>query len=65
MDIDSGGKYMTLKQTAQYLNLPLPYIYRMSANKQLPGKVSWGRKTVRVDKAKLIDWIDNNGSFNE
>lgn len=47
------SRYMTLEETAEYLSLPLTMIYRLSSKGELPGKVRWGQRTVRVDREAL------------
>ncbi len=51
-------RYMTLQETAEYLALPLSMIYRLSSEGRLPGKVTWGVRTIRVDRQKLDAWVD-------
>ncbi len=53
-----NNQFLTLGQTAEYTNLPLHYIYRLSSQNQLPGKVVWGRRTVRVNKETLDNWLN-------
>lgn len=47
------SRYMTLEEVAEYLNLPLTMIYRLSSRGDLPGKISLGHRTIRVDREVL------------
>lgn len=50
-------RFLTLEQAAEYLSLPLTMIYRLSAAGELPGKITWGARTIRVDRLVLDAWI--------
>ncbi len=52
------SRFLTLNETAEYLALPLSMIYRMSSENRLPGKVCWGPRTVRIDRARLDAYLD-------
>lgn len=58
-------RFLTLEQTAKYLNVSLSYIYRLSHIGRLPGKVTLGSKTVRVDREQLERWILNQSIAEE
>lgn len=51
-------RYLTLEETAEYINLPLSKIYDLSARDMLPGKVVWGRRTIRVNRAVLDESLN-------
>jgi excisionase family DNA binding protein len=53
------NEFLTLKQAASLLNLPLSYLYRMSSENRLPGKVVLGKRTVRVNKDVLLAELAN------
>ena len=55
---DAPPRFLTLAQAAEYLALPLSYLYRLSSSEgRLPGKVVWGARTIRVDRLVLDAWI--------
>ena len=59
-------RFLTLEQTAEYLNLPMSMIYRMSSDGRLP-TTKWGSRTVRVDKQILdghLETMRGNGDGN-
>lgn len=52
------GRYVSLEEAAKYCGLTLPYIYRLSSEGKLPGKIKFGQRTVRVDLDVLQAWLD-------
>lgn len=54
----SENRWLTLQQTADYLAVPMSYIYRKSHENRLPGLVRLGAKTLRVDRQKLDNWLE-------
>ena len=52
------SRFLTLEEVAQLTNLALSYIYRLSAEGRLPGKVKFGARTIRVDRLKLMAWLE-------
>lgn len=57
-------RFLTLQETAEYLNIGLNQVYKMSHAGQLPGKIAFGLgdkpRNVRVDKTILEKWISEN-----
>lgn len=51
-------RFLTLVETSEYCGLEKSYIYRLSSQDRLPGRISWGRRTVRVDRLALDKWLE-------
>ncbi len=47
------SSFMTLDETAKYLNVSLRYIYQMSSEGRLPGKRAFGPYKIRVHRPTL------------
>jgi excisionase family DNA binding protein len=47
------SRFMTLEETAAFLNLSKTMVYRLSSRSELPGKIELGHRTVRVDREIL------------
>lgn len=57
-------RFLTLKEVAQYLNIGINQVYKLSHAGQLPGKIAFGLgdkpRLIRVDREKLEEWIERN-----
>ncbi|MDI6716588.1 MAG: helix-turn-helix domain-containing protein [Actinomycetota bacterium] len=58
-------KYLTLDEAAELANINKSYIYRLSYEGRLPGKVSWGKRTVRVDREIFENWLKAQASASD
>lgn len=50
-------RYLSLRETSEYCGLELCYVYRLSCQNRLPGKITWGARTIRVDRVELDRWL--------
>lgn len=57
------SRFMTLEETAEFLNLSKTMVYRLSSRGELPGKIELGHRTIRIDReileAALREKADN------
>jgi len=51
-------RFLTLSQASELLNVGLAYIYRLSAEGRLPGKIVLGARTIRVDRERLLAFME-------
>lgn len=65
MSPDNKKQYLTLRETADYLSLPLSKVERLSSENRLPGKIKLGSRTVRVDLRALQEWLDQAANTNK
>ena len=59
----SYERFLTLSETAEYLNIGLNQVYKLSHAGKLPGKVAFGLgdkpRNIRVDLRILEKWIED------
>ena len=55
-----SDKLLTVKQTAEYLNLSVASIYRLISQRTIPHKKIPGQKRVYFIKSEIDSWIDEN-----
>lgn len=60
----AGSRFMTLKETAEFLGLSLRQIHELSRQNRLPGRVAWSKRMVRVDRLSLETWLADNTAAN-
>ncbi len=58
-------RYLTLTETAAFTELPLDFVYQLSAQDKLPGLIRWGTRTLRVDREALQLWLNEQASNQE
>ncbi|MHB0977715.1 MAG: helix-turn-helix transcriptional regulator [Candidatus Aquicultorales bacterium] len=58
----TNKRYLTLEETAELTGLSLHYIYGISAQNRLPGKITWGSRTIRVDRLVLEEWLNKQAA---
>ena len=55
------GKLLRIAAVSQLLDVKPPAVYRMVREGLLPGVVVVGRRRIRVDETKLLEWIKVGG----
>ena len=51
-------RLLSVEEAATYMGVPKSFIYRLSHEGRLPGRVSLGHRTLKIDKERLDRFIE-------
>jgi excisionase family DNA binding protein len=58
-EFDIEPRFLTLEQTARYLNVSVPQVYALARSGELPAIKIGARGVWRVDRRQLEDYLDD------
>ncbi|KHD84097.1 hypothetical protein NG54_17750 [Heyndrickxia ginsengihumi] len=58
-------EFLTVRSLSKLLDMSEQTTYKLARERVIPGRVKVGGKSVRFNKAVVMDWLQNGGAIDD